>query len=99
MGGGRGGYVPLLYRTGMWSVARRALALMPTSNGLPRRVATHSPGKWTLLKHSEKAPSYRHNAAVKTPSNDVEFHSNVSTSVSAASPHRLLSSLFYNVTT
>lgn len=30
---------------------------MPTSNGLPRRVATHSPGKCTLLKHRENAPS------------------------------------------
>ena len=41
----------------MWSVASRDLDLIPTNKGLPRRVATHSPGKWTLLKHSEKAPS------------------------------------------
>ena len=49
--------LPLLYRTGMWSVANRDLDLIPTNSGLPRRVATHSPGKWTLLKHREKAPS------------------------------------------
>lgn len=43
----------------MWSVAKRALALIPTKRGEPRRVATHSPGKWILLKHKEKAPSCR----------------------------------------
>lgn len=50
--------LPLLYRIGTWSVARRVLAFIPTSRGLPRRVATHSPGKCLLLKHKANAPSY-----------------------------------------
>lgn len=30
---------------------------MPTNNGEPRRLATHSPGKWRDLKAKAKAPS------------------------------------------
>lgn len=41
----------------MWSVAKRVFVLIPTSNGEPLRVATHSSGKCFDLKASAKAPS------------------------------------------
>jgi len=42
---------------GTWSVVKRDADLMPTSKGLPRLEATHSPGKCLLLKHNANAPS------------------------------------------
>lgn len=50
--------LPFPYKMGIWSVAKRVFVLMPTRRGEPRRVATHSPGKWIDLKHKANAPSW-----------------------------------------
>ena len=41
----------------MWSDTKSDSVLIPTRSGLPRRVATHSPGKCLDLKAQAKAPS------------------------------------------
>lgn len=50
-------FLPLPYKMGMWSLAKRVLVLMPTNKGEPRREATHSPGKYFDLMAIAKAPS------------------------------------------
>lgn len=58
-------HLPFPYKMGMWSVASRVLVLMPTRSGEPRRVATHSPGKYFDLKARAKAPSWKWRKGMK----------------------------------
>lgn len=51
-------HLPFPYRIGTWSVASLVFVLIPTRSGEPRLVATHSPGKYLLLKQRAKAPSW-----------------------------------------
>lgn len=51
-------FLPFPYKIGIWSVAKRVFVLIPTNNGEPRRVATHSFGNNFDLNASAKAPSY-----------------------------------------
>lgn len=68
---------------GMWSVLKFVLVLIPTNRGLPRRVATHSPGKNLLFSTKANAPSW--------------WWTNIRKRTSFIEPYQLLDNLFHKL--